>query len=131
MGLWDSIANASWNPFRTKSVILDDQNFMDSLAAKNPVNQEFGDVAVYPDVISKAAKNASRLLSMDRLDPEPQQGRAWYDLFGKLKDAAPDINGAVSSTLTKVIILVIVVSVIALFGVSYVNAKANQLALAK
>ena len=130
MGLWDSIATAEWNPFRRKSVILDDQNFLDSLQ-QGPINQEFGAVDYVTDPISKAIKNASRLLDTNRLDPQPQEGRAWYDIFGKIKDAAPDINGAVQSTLTKLIILVIIVSVVALFGVSYVNAKANQLALAK
>jgi len=127
MGLWDSIATASWNPFRRQSVILDDQNFLDSLSKGTVVNDEFGDTGSYTDPITAAAKKASRLLAMDRLDPEPQQGRAWYDVFGKIKDAMPDVN----ATLTKIIILVIIVSVVALFGVSYVNAQANRLALAK
>ena len=114
MGLWDSIATASWNPFRRQSVILDDKNFLDSISQGQPVNQEFGDVGSFTDPITAAAKKASRLLAMDRLDPEPQQGRAWYDIFGKIKDAMPDVN----ATLTKIIILVIIVSVVALFGVS-------------
>lgn len=131
MGLWDSIQDASWNPFRRKSVILDDANFMASLSQGQPINQEFGAVDYVTDPISRAAKNASRLLDSSRLEVQPQDGRAWYDVFGKVKDALPNVNGAIQSTLTKVIILVILVSVVALFGVSYVNAKANQLALAK
>jgi len=127
MGLWDTIATADWNPFRRKSVILDDQNFLDSLAKAQPVNQEFGDVGSFTDPISRGVKNVARLLDSNRLDPVPQEGRAWYDIFGKIKDAMPDV----SATLTKIIILVIIVSVVALFGVSYVNAQANRLALAK
>ena len=131
MGMWDSIATAEWNPFRRKSVILDNQEFLASLSQGQSVNQEFGDTQFFTNPITQAAKNVSRMLDASRLEVQPQEGRAWYDVWGKLKDAAPDINGAVQSTLTKIIILVILVSIIALFGVSYVNAQANRLALSK
>ena len=129
MGLWDSIQDASWNPFRRKSVILDDQDFLNSL--QRDKNQEFGPVAFPTLPMSKGVVNQARLLDAQRLEVRPQEGRKWYDISGKIKDATAGWGDAIQGTLTKVIILVIIVAIIALFGVSYVNAQANRLALAK
>ena len=131
MGLWDSIATANWNPFRRKSVILDDAEFLASLSRNQVVNQEFGELTIITDPISRAVKNASRMLDASRLEAAPQEERPWYDLRGKVGDTLTNVGAGIQSTLTKVIILVILVAIIALFGVSYVNAKANQVALAK
>ncbi len=131
MGLWDSIATAEWNPFRRKSVILDNQSFLDSLSQGQPVHDEFGVSEPFTNPLTQAAKNASRMLDASRLQVQPQEGRAWYDVAGKLKDAMPSAGSWIQSTLTKVIILVILIAVVALFGVSYVNAQANRLALSK
>lgn len=130
MGLWNSIATAEWNPFRRKSVILDNQQFLDSLQ-QGPVNEEFG-VINFPTIpLSPQVRNMARLLDSQRLIVQPQEGRKWFDVIGKIKDAMPGAGSWIQSTLTKVIILVIIVAIIALFGVSYVNAQANKLALAK
>lgn len=102
------------------------------LANPSTANAEFGDVGQFvTDVVTKAQKNASRLLSTAQLSINPQgesAQRPWYDLIGKAKDSLSAAGSAVSSTLTKVIILVVVVAIIALFGLSFVQAKAGQLA---
>ena len=104
----------------------------DPLANPSTDNAEFGDIGQFISTsITRAEKNAARLFQTANLSIEPQgvtQERKWYDLWGKTTDTLSAAGAAISSTLTKVIILVMIVAVIALFGMSYVQAKAGQLA---
>lgn len=90
---------------------------------------EFGDIGTFTEPITRAVKNAARMLSTDSLSAGAQtNSRSWWDFSGKVADSASSIGAGIQSTLTKVIILVVVVAVVALFGMSYVQAKGNQLA---
>lgn len=75
--------------------------------------------------VSKVSANVSRLVSST--SSPTQQGSSpslpWYDFTGKAAQAASATGDFIQSTLIKVIILVVVVGVIAVFGMSYVQAK--------
>ena len=91
---------------------------------------EFTDIGSYTTPITNAAKNLARMVTKDSLTAgnQAESGRAWWDFTGKAADAASAVGAGIQSTLTKVIILVVVVAVVALFGMSYVQAKGNKLA---
>lgn len=78
--------------------------------------------------VSKVAANASRLFDSNKTAINQGQTPAWYDLPGKVSQAAASTGEFVQSTLLKVIILVTIVGVIAIFGMSYVQAKGVSLA---
>ena len=95
-------------------------------------NNEFGDIGQFVSTtITRAERNVSRLFDKSTLsiaDPSETPQRSWYNIFGKIGDTFSSIGSGIQSTLTRVIILVVVVAVIALFGMSYVQAKGVQLA---
>jgi hypothetical protein len=57
-----------------------------------------------------------------------ESGPAWYNIPGRIGLAAAAVGEGIQSTLTKVIILVIVVGAVALMGMTYFQAKGAQLA---
>ena len=92
-------------------------------------NNEFSPIEVVTQQISKATVAASRILTKDAQVPTPQQTeRKWYDITGKVSDAASSANNALQSTLVKVIVLVVIVGLIGIFGVSYAQTKGVQFA---
>lgn len=91
---------------------------------------ETGVSNIIQTTVSKISANASRLFSSST-SGAVNQGEAplaWYDLTGRIGQTASSVNEAFQSTLIKVIILVVLVGVIALFGMSYVQSKGVQLA---
>ncbi len=141
------LTNQSWNPLSFPSfsipswlhanqVVNDPNNKTSSqvnpLANPSTDNVEFGDIGQFISTgIAKGKVEAARLFQTAQLSvttQEQTQGRAWYDILGKTTDAAASAGAVIQSTLIKVIVLVVVVAVIALFGMSYVQAKGVQLA---
>jgi hypothetical protein len=89
---------------------------------------EFSIVKSVKSSVSKVAANASRLFDSNKTIIDQGQTPAWYDLPGKVSQAAASTGEFVQSTLLKVIVLVAIVGVIAIFGMSYVQAKGVSLA---
>lgn len=89
---------------------------------------EFSIVKSVQTTISNAAKNASRLFDANKTIIDQGNTPAWYDVSGRISQAAASTGEFVQSTLLKVIILVTIVGVIAIFGMSYVQAKGVNLA---
>lgn len=78
--------------------------------------------------VSKAVANASRMFSTTTNAAAKQaEEPAWYNIPARISSAASGMNDAFQSTLLKVIILVSVVGVVAIFGLSYVQAKGGSL----
>lgn len=96
----------------------------------NAQNNEFSDITQAPQTIySKAQVAVSRLFSSIGNSAAPQQNtRPWWDLTGKAADAAASVGSGIQSTLIKVIILVTIVGIFALFAMTYVQAKGAQFA---
>lgn len=89
---------------------------------------EFGLVKFVQSSVSKVVANADRLFQANKtIVDEPAVGPAWYNIPGRLAAAASGLNQAFQSTLLKVIVLVAIVGLIAIFGLSYVQAKGVQL----
>lgn len=78
--------------------------------------------------VSKITAEASRLFSSTKAQTSQGEAPAWYDISGKISSTASSVNDALQSTLIKVIVLVVIVGVFALFGMTYVQAKGAQLA---
>lgn len=97
------------------------------------LQDEWSNVWEYPAAIASKIANQSRLLFSSNASPvkqgEPSQtGPAWYDIPGRISAASSAVSEGVQSTLVKVIILVAIVGMLALFGLSYVQAKGASLA---
>jgi len=94
---------------------------------------EYTFIATIERNVSSAVANASRLLTSSNMtaikQAEPSSsGPAWYDIPGRISGAASAVNDAFQSTMLKVIVLVSIVGVIAVFGMSYMQAKGANLA---
>ena len=89
---------------------------------------EFSIVKTVQTRVSSAIAKASRLFDSNKTIIDQGQTPAWYDIPGKVSNAASSVNEAFQSTLIKVIVLVVIVGVIAIFGMSYVQAKGVSLA---
>lgn len=91
---------------------------------------EFSFPQMVVSTVSKVSANASRMFSSTTGAAVNQSNAplAWYDITGRISQATSNVNDALQSTLIKVIILVVMVGVIALFGMSFVQAKGAQLA---
>lgn len=102
-------------------------------APPNLNNGEYDFVATVTRSVSTAVANASRLLTSSNMTAVKQaepltSGPAWYNIPGRISLAASGVNDALQSTMLKVIVLVSVVGVIAVFGMSYMQAKGANLA---
>jgi hypothetical protein len=82
------------------------------------------------EVISKVSTSTARMFGNAQLQvaSKQQADLPWYDITGRISASASAANSAVQSTLLKVIVLVAIVGVIALFGMSYVQTKGAKLA---
>lgn len=89
---------------------------------------EFSIIQTVKSSVSKVTANASRLFDSTKAITNQGEQPAWYDIGAKVSNAASSVNEAFQSTLIKVIILVAIVGVIAMFGMSYVQAKGVSLA---
>lgn len=92
---------------------------------------EFSFAPYIPTTLSNAVKNAERLFDSTKDVSDAQAvspGPAWYNLPARLIASLSTVNDALQSTLIKVIVLVTIVGIIALFGLSYVQAKGTNLA---
>ena len=73
--------------------------------------------------------NQSRVASSSAKDTSGQSTDcSWWNVTCKVSKAASATGDFVSSTLTKVLVLVSVVAVIALFAMAFINKKAEKLA---
>jgi hypothetical protein len=86
-----------------------------------------------PRSVASSVANASRLLFSSNAPAVKQgdplmTGPAWYDIPGRISNAASGVNEAFQSTLLKIIVLVSIVGIVAVFGMSYVQAKGANLA---
>lgn len=103
------------------------------LPTPSSFQDEWSNLWDYPAAIASKVANQSRLLFSSNASPIQQglpemTGPAWYNIPGRISAAAGAVSEGVQSTLLKVIILVSIVGMIALFGLSYVQAKGTQLA---
>ena len=106
------------------------------LAPYTPPNLDSGEYAFIATIernVSSSLANASRLFMSSNATAVKQAeplstGPAWYDIPGRIAVGASGVNDALQSTLLKVIVLVSVVGVIAVFGMSYMQAKGSNLA---
>jgi len=79
--------------------------------------------------VSSVTANADRIFSANRTIVDvPAEGPAWYNIPGRISAAASGLNQVFQSTLIKVIVLVAIVGLIAIFGLSYVQAKGANFA---
>lgn len=87
---------------------------------------EFGVLQPVANVVTRVTKNLDRMAVSSVKDPAGQtDSPAWYNIFGKAAQSTADFT---TSTLNRVIIIVIVTAVAALFIMSYVQAKGASLA---
>lgn len=77
--------------------------------------------------LTKAGANAARLLSSSSTVIDQGSKPAWYDLTGRISNAASSVNDAFQSTLIKIIIILALVG----FGFIYFQAKVVNLANTK
>lgn len=89
---------------------------------------EFAPIEFIKTTVSKVAANTDRIISANSQPAATQAKIPWWNLTAKISNAASATNEALQSTLLKVIILVSVVGIIAVFGLSYVQAKGGALA---
>lgn len=91
-------------------------------------DQEFGPIAFIKSTVSKLTANQDRVNSANHtINDQGTQAPAWYDISGRISKSVSAVNDAFQSTLIKVIVLVVLVGAIALFGLSYVQAKGASL----
>lgn len=82
-------------------------------------------------VITRANSQANRISTAEGRDPIKQrEGElcAWWNVACKVGNAASNVNSWFQGTLTKILVTVVVVAIIALFVLSFVQAKAGRLA---
>lgn len=91
---------------------------------------EFAPVQFIQSSVSKVTANLDRIFqsSKGEVTNVSAQSPAWYDIPGRLSAAASGVNDAFQSTLVKIIVLAAVVGLVAIFGLSYVQAKGANLA---
>lgn len=103
------------------------------LPSPSSKQDEWSNLWDYPAAIASKVANQSRLLFSSNA-PAAKQGEptntgpAWYNIPGRISAAAGAVSEGIQSTLLKIIILVLIVGALALFGMSYVQAKGNALA---
>lgn len=102
------------------------------LPSPSSMQDEWSNLWEYPAAISKKIANESRLFFSSNASPvkqaEPSDtGPSWYNIPGRISAAAGAVGEGIQSTLVKVIILVVIVGAMALFGLSYVQAKGASL----
>ena len=108
----------------------------DSYGPYLPPAIESGEFAFIENIqrsVSSAVSNASRLLYSSNASPVKQgessdTGPAWYNIPGRISGALGSVNDAFQSTLIKVIVLVSIIGIVAVFGMSYMQAKGANLA---
>lgn len=78
--------------------------------------------------ISKVQANVSRLFDANSTVLDQHDTPAWYNFPARISNAVSGVNDALQSTMIKVIILVAILGTIAIFGLSYIQAKGAKLA---
>ena len=117
-----------WNPAFKSDPRQRSVNDAGSLATSQPDAGEFSFNDYIPTTLSNLVKNTSRLVdSNSTINDEPAK-IPWYNLPARLANSFSGFGDALQSTLLKVIVLVALVGVIAIFGLSYVQAKGTNLA---
>jgi len=89
-----------------------------------PDTGEFSFAQYIPTTVSSLVKNTSRLLASTGSQAEPQaeaSAPAWYNVFGRISQAASGVNDALQSTLIKIIILLVIASTAYLIFLSKVS----------
>lgn len=91
---------------------------------------EFAPLEFIQSAVSKVTANADRLFQSSKGDVTnvSADSPAWYNLPARIGQAASAINEGLQSTLLKVIVIVALIGVFAIFGLSYVQAKGQNLA---
>jgi hypothetical protein len=89
---------------------------------------EFAPVEFIKTTVSKLTANQDRIISANSQPAATQAELPWWNLTGRISNAASAANDALQSTMVKVIILVTIVGIIAIFGMSYMQAKGVSLA---
>lgn len=131
---WGSLGTGLSSMFKTV------ESYIPFMSPKEPVQEGvgtdfLGNAYANNQVFSglEQASQADRLATMAAKDPSGQSGGcAWYNLPCKAAEKVSAVTASagefVSSTLTKVLVITIIVGVGALFIMSYVQAKGANLA---
>jgi hypothetical protein len=120
---WDSVNNPS--PFGPDIGVSMPQ---EPLTIPQPDPGEFSLPVYVQTNVSHLSANVSRLFDSNQTVLDQHDTPAWYNFPARISAAAGAVSDSLQSTLVKVIILVSIVGVIAVFGMSYIQARGAKLA---